>query len=72
MMDCDYDPTSSAYQEAVSASKKKGKRRRKSVFIQAVEKKKPVFDPLEKEFEEYFDEYYQLDYEDLIGDLPTR
>lgn len=58
-------------QEMIEASSKK-KGRRKSKFAKAVKQKKPVFNPNEKNFESYFDEYYQLDFEDIISGMPCR
>ena len=68
-MDADYDPEEhqSCQQKSSSASLK-----RKHKLSQAVSQKKPMFDPNEKSFEEYFDAYYHLDYENLIGDMPCR
>ncbi|KAJ1348120.1 hypothetical protein KIN20_003351, partial [Parelaphostrongylus tenuis] len=48
------------------------KRKRNGKLWEALRKKKPIFDPNEKTFEEYFNEYYALDYEDIIGDQLTR
>ncbi|XP_039901713.1 protein KRI1 homolog [Simochromis diagramma] len=81
-MDADYDPS----QQTVSKKKKKkerkmmkkedlpqmGKKKKKSHFAEVITKNKPVFDPQEKSFEQYLDEYYKLDYEDIIDDLPCR
>lgn len=81
VMDCDYDPAehqrkkeqkknrNNPMKESSSADDKKKK---KSAFYDSVSKPKPKFDPNEKSFEKYLDEYYALDYEDLIGDLPCR
>ncbi|XP_075939729.1 protein KRI1 homolog [Anarhichas minor] len=82
VMDADYDPN----QQTASKKKKQkerkkmkkedlpqmGKKKKKSHFAEALTKNKPVFDPQEKSFEQYLDEYYKLDYEDIIDDLPCR
>ncbi|XP_067426339.1 protein KRI1 homolog isoform X2 [Thunnus thynnus] len=82
IMDADYDPN----QQTASKKKKKkerkmmkredmpqmGKKKKKSHFAEVITKDKPVFDPKEKSFEQYLDEYYKLDYEDIIDDLPCR
>ncbi|XP_014748717.1 PREDICTED: protein KRI1 homolog, partial [Sturnus vulgaris] len=49
-----------------------GKKRRKTRFREALEREKPPFDPASGPFEQYLDEFYGLDFEDMVGDLPCR
>ncbi|RUS35256.1 KRI1-like family C-terminal-domain-containing protein [Jimgerdemannia flammicorona] len=66
IMDADYLPGG----EKFDAKGKKGKKDRRAAATQEIapgSKKAQT-----KEFEKYLEEYYRLDYEDMIGDIPTR
>lgn len=78
-MDCDYNaaaPKKSLLDELKDTieGKNKRKRKRKGKFSEALEREKPLYDPekLNKTLSQYVDEYYKLDCEDIIGDLPCR
>ncbi len=58
-MDADYDPGMG--DEYAESAKFNRKRKRKSKFAAVVQKPKPTFEPTEKSFEKYLQEYYQLD-----------
>uniref|UniRef100_A0A1A7W7S1 Protein KRI1 homolog n=1 Tax=Iconisemion striatum TaxID=60296 RepID=A0A1A7W7S1_9TELE len=81
IMDADYDPSQHTTSNKKKKERKKmrkedmpqmGKKKKKSHFAEVITKSKPAFDPEEKTFEQYLDEYYKLDYEDVIDDLPCR
>lgn len=70
-MDADYDASKGNQTEEDGT--KKRKRRRKSKFAELMAQKKPKFDPQQyQSYQEYFDKYYSLNYEDMIGDIPCR
>lgn len=81
-MDCDYDPVAAAerqkksFQDEIIDSTRSNKRRhrkRKSKFMEMLETKRPPYNPDDqKSFNEYLDEYYKLDCEDIIGDVKCR
>ncbi|XP_055844952.1 protein KRI1 homolog [Episyrphus balteatus] len=74
-MDCDYDPNAkeALQQELIENTRDKRKKRKRNRFAEVIKAEKPVFNPDdEKTYGEYIEEYYKLDCEDIIGDLPCR
>ncbi|XP_067127975.1 protein KRI1 homolog [Centruroides vittatus] len=71
IMDADYDPQKD-FQRKLIESTKRRKGKRKSKFSEMISDKRPEFDPEIRNFESYLDEYYKLDYEDIIDDMPVR
>ncbi len=75
VMDCDYEENlKERTHREILESTRRGKRWRKSKFAAALERKKPLFDPAKdnKSFEQYVNEYYELDCEDVIGKMKCR
>ncbi|CAF4876554.1 unnamed protein product [Pieris macdunnoughi] len=76
-MDADYDPKvakKNLIEELKrDQNKKRRNRKRKSKLAEILAQEKPKFAPqVEKSYAEYMEEYYKMDCEDVIGDLPTR
>ncbi|KAK9700744.1 KRI1-like family C-terminal [Popillia japonica] len=68
-MDCDYDP---AANDVTKTEKRQKKRKRRTKFAEVLSEPKPTFNPENKTYQEYLDEYYKLECEDIIGDIPCR
>lgn len=75
-MDAEYNENVKANKKSLQdelAGPSKKKRRRRSKFAELINKVKPAFDPkVHSSFKSYIEEYYALDHEDMIGDLPCR
>ncbi|CAG9800792.1 unnamed protein product [Chironomus riparius] len=76
-MDCDYDPQKEKrdkiQQELIDMSKGRKRKKKVSKLAEIINRDKPAYDPEQgKSYEQYLDEYYKLDYEDIIGDQPCR
>ncbi|KAG9488480.1 hypothetical protein GDO78_004821 [Eleutherodactylus coqui] len=78
VMDAEYDPETAPVSSRKERKRmrleqeKNAKKKRKSKFAEAVSRQKPLFQPGDKSFQEYVEEYYKLDYEDIVDDLPCR
>ncbi|XP_067946404.1 protein KRI1 homolog [Watersipora subatra] len=74
VMDADYDPNALTLNDrnfGLDGCSRQSKRKRNK-FKRALRRKKPLFNPESKSFEEYLDEYYAVECEDMIGDIKCR
>ncbi|KAF7998317.1 hypothetical protein HCN44_009715 [Aphidius gifuensis] len=69
-MDADYYTNRMFQKELIESSKKKRKR---SKFAEMIAQDKPQFDPkVHTSLKKFIEMYYDLDYEDMIGDTPCK
>ncbi|KAL1131436.1 hypothetical protein AAG570_011053 [Ranatra chinensis] len=74
-MDCEAIDGSGDYGKSKNLTRKKRKKREKKKrgFTEVSQLERPLYDPLvHQSFQKYVDEYYNLDCEDFIDDLPCR
>lgn len=72
-MDCEYEPALDKTKPKASRSRRRKDKHRRTTVSEAVSREKPKFDPeVHHSFKEYLDEYYAIDCEDFIGDMPCR
>ncbi|XP_065331889.1 protein KRI1 homolog [Cloeon dipterum] len=71
-MDCDFDPSKNFQREMLENQSSRRKKKKRSKLAEILAQKKPEFEREKQEVDKYLDEYYGMDYEDLIGDMPTR
>lgn len=73
VMDCDYSPEQAAAKKKETRCRRRKDKHKRTTFSEIIHQEKPLFDPeTHKTFESYLDEYYDIDCEDFIGDLPCR
>ncbi|KAF6207361.1 hypothetical protein GE061_018602 [Apolygus lucorum] len=72
-MDLEAAGSSSKPSKKESRSKKKRKEKKKKAFTDIMDIAKPVFDPnVHNSYQKYIDEYYEMDCEDFIDDIPCK
>lgn len=77
-MDCDYDPSmEKRAKKQTRAAKRKEKKKvninnEEDEYEETSSKKIPKYNPDMGSFEQYIDEFYSLDCEDVVSGVPTR
>ena len=71
-MDADYEENVRKRKESRPLTKKEKRRLKKSKFSNAVQEEKPGFATVDKTYQEYLDEYYEIGHSDMVAGMPCR